>query len=226
MDVLELWKARRECRFTLKHYLSPDLAYIIGVYMGDGYAYITGRSKVKGTEAIVGLDVKNVMFAEEFKRSLERLGLKPIVAKKSDGRISVYCYSLVLYNFLKSVDLDYIRKVIVSKPELFSNFVKGFYESEGSICRPRKETCKRRGVGWRTHVQLRMYNTNRKLLETIAKGLERYGIKARVYLVKRREQYKKKSHHDLYAVVVQGVKHVENFLNFIKPVIKNNPWGE
>jgi intein-encoded DNA endonuclease-like protein len=88
---------------------SEELAYMIGVVLGDGYAYRKRRA-IKGyRDVVVGLKAMDREFVEEFARCLaEVLGRKQIRPRFRDyvGKYVVEVKSKTLYELLKKpVDL-------------------------------------------------------------------------------------------------------------------------
>jgi intein-encoded DNA endonuclease-like protein len=138
---------------------SEELAYVIGVKLGDGY---TNHNKVR-----IGLRVKDREFAIEFGRCLSKvLGRGPIKPGYINyvGLYAVEVQSKVLYEFLKKpVDLNKLKKYVEHCKRCMSAFLRGFTDSEGSVSRE----------GY-----ICVYNTDRKLLEYIKNLLKRLGIES------------------------------------------------
>jgi len=149
----------------LKH--SEELAYVIGVKLGDGYA-TRRRRAVKGYNSVtIGLKVKDREFAVEFGRCLSKvLGRRPIKPRyKSDvGKYVVEVHSQTLYELLKKpVDLGGLKKYIEHCERCMAAFLRGFADSEGSV---NKE-------GY-----ILICNTDRGLLEYVKSLLKHLGIEA------------------------------------------------
>jgi intein-encoded DNA endonuclease-like protein len=116
---------------------SEELAYVIGVKVGDGYTYRV-RSVRKGYNYVmIGLEARDREFVEEFGRCLAIvLGRKPIksiytnnVAKYYVGVGSKTLYEL----FRKPVDLDRLKKYIERCERCVAAFIRGFADSEGIV---------------------------------------------------------------------------------------------
>ncbi len=108
---------------------SPELAYVIGVIFGDGSVSF----KRKGYKYRIRLKVIDREFAEEFKRCLEALGLKPSIRLERDrtrcDRWCVEANSKILYEFLRQPKeklFEVVRKHSVE-------FLRGFFDSEGTV---------------------------------------------------------------------------------------------
>jgi intein-encoded DNA endonuclease-like protein len=146
---------------------SKELAYVIGVKLGDGY---TSRKKraIKGyNNVIIGLKVKDREFAAEFGRCLAKvLQKRPVKPKYSNslGRYVISVASKTLYELLKKpVDLDKLKKYIEHCERCMVAFFRGFVDSEGSV--------NKRGY-------VRISNTDYELLTYVKDLLKRLGIES------------------------------------------------
>jgi intein-encoded DNA endonuclease-like protein len=110
---------------------SEDLGYVIGVRLGDGYTY----EKINGH--LIGLKAKDKEFVEEFGRRLANvLGRKPIrpIFRKDIGKYVIEITSKTLYELLrKPIDLKRIRKHVEHCPKCTAAFLRGLFDSEGSV---------------------------------------------------------------------------------------------
>jgi intein-encoded DNA endonuclease-like protein len=151
---------------------SEDLAYVIGVKVGDGY--VTKRRRVhkgycgnEGFAQIIGLHVKDKEFAEEFAKRLAKIlrrePIKPRYERSSgSGYYVVEVQSKTLYELLKKpVDLDRLRKYIEHCDRCIAAFLRGFADSEGSV---------------EKNGHILIYNTDYELLKYVKKLLRRLGI--------------------------------------------------
>jgi intein-encoded DNA endonuclease-like protein len=95
---------------------SVELAYVIGVVLGDGYIKKKSRVREGYNHVIIRLEAKDKEFVEEFGRCLSVvLGRGPIKPYRLSSRIYdvVEVESKTLYEFLrKPVDLDRLKKYI------------------------------------------------------------------------------------------------------------------
>ncbi len=142
---------------------SEELAYMIGVVLGDGYA-TKGRTIKNYNNVKVGLKVKDREFAVEFARCLAMvLGRPP--KKPRYGKDAIYVVEVgseTLYQILKKpVDLDRLRQYIEHCGKCMAAFLRGFFDSEGSV--------DERGC-------LTLSNTDLKLLEYVKHLLQHLGI--------------------------------------------------
>jgi intein-encoded DNA endonuclease-like protein len=116
---------------------SEELAYVIGVKVGDGYTYRV-RSVRKGYNYVwIGLKARDREFVEGFGRCLAKvLGSRQIRPRyvKSSGRYVVEAESKTLYELLrKPVNLDRLRRYIEHCERCVSAFLRGFAYSEGNV---------------------------------------------------------------------------------------------
>jgi intein-encoded DNA endonuclease-like protein len=153
---------------------SEELAYVIGVVLGDGYA-IKKRLAIKGySDSIIGLEAKDREFVEEFARCLTKvLGRRPIKPKYRDniGRCVVKVKSKTLYELLrKPVELDRLKPYVEHCERCVAAFIRGFADSEGSV--------HKRGY-------IFIFNTNLRLLTYVKDLLKRLNIEStgpRIYV--------------------------------------------
>jgi len=144
-------------------YLRPseELAYVIGAIAGDGY--VSNPQKYK---YVIVLRVKDSEFVEEFARCIAKvLGREPPKPRpEKNGKLVVRVSSKTLYELLKKpIYIDGIRQFIEHCINCICAFLKGFFDSEGGIY----------GNG-----EIRVYNTDKSLLEYIKELLKMLGIKA------------------------------------------------
>ncbi len=141
---------------------SPELAYVVGVVVGDGCAF---KTSTRSGEYKVGAKAKDREFIEEFSRCLGRvLGReppKPIPVE--DGNFQVRVQSKVLYQLLqKPIDIERIRPFVEHSEDCIRSFLRGFFDSEGSVDKNKGE--------------ILCYNTDTRLLEYVQKLLRTLGI--------------------------------------------------
>jgi intein-encoded DNA endonuclease-like protein len=155
---------------------SEELAYVIGVKLGDGY---TSRKKraIKGYNNVtIGLKVNDREFAEEFGRCLvEVLGRRPIKPRYRNGvgKYVIEVRSQTLYELLKKpVDLARLKKYIEHCKRCMAAFLRGFADSEGCV--------DNRGY-------VNISNTDCELLTYVKELLKRFGIESTGPWPKRRQ---------------------------------------
>jgi len=144
---------------------SEELAYVVGVVLGDGYVGKKSRVRKGYNDVMIDLEAKDREFVEEFGRCLAKvLGRRPIRPRyvKSSGRYVVEVRSQTLYELLrKPVDLKRLKKYFEHCERCVAAFLRGFADSEGSV--------DKRGY-------IYIYNTDLRLLIYINELLRRLGI--------------------------------------------------
>jgi len=146
---------------------SEELAYVIGVVLGDGYVK-KGSRVIKGyNDVTIGLKARDREFVEEFARCLASvLGRGPIRPgyMKSSGRYVVEARSETLYELLrKPVDLDGLKPYVEHCERCVAAFLRGFADSEGCVDK---------------HGYIYIINTNVELLTYVKALLKRLNIES------------------------------------------------
>jgi intein-encoded DNA endonuclease-like protein len=146
---------------------SEELAYMIGVVLGDGCAYRKRRA-IKGyRDVVVGLKAMDREFVEEFAKCLAKvLGRKQIRPRFRDdvGKYVVEVKSKTLYELLKKpVDLHRLKKYIEHCEKCVAAFIRGFADSE--------RCANKRGY-------IFILNTDQRLLIYVKELLRRLGIES------------------------------------------------
>ncbi|RLF23969.1 MAG: hypothetical protein DRN15_04455 [Thermoprotei archaeon] len=178
-----------------------ELAYIIGVALGDASLGLAKRTdRPKGKRYVFKLKVRDKEFAEEVRKAIERIGLHCSGVKEYyDEREErmyyiVQCHVKRFVMFLRSLK-KYPEKVWKWIEGYEREFLKGFYESEGSLLE--KE-------------QILIYNSRKEFIDIVAECLQRLRIKYSI------------SYHECVRewIVYIPVREVPRFLTAIKPAIK------
>jgi intein-encoded DNA endonuclease-like protein len=174
---------------------TPEIAYVIGVILGDGSAYITKRKQY-----VVKLETISEDFAEEFYRCLRAVLGKGRMHRNKRGYFEVYAYSkdLVLLVKDKTRLLEYIEVYPL-------DFIRGFYDSEGSyIVQGRAE-------------KIYIANTDYWKIELVRELLERHsGIRAKIYTLRRGGGV-------YYILSITRKDDVTKFIRAVKPTIRRDP---
>lgn len=105
---------------------SPPLAYIVGVYFGDG------SISLNDYKYRIRLKVVDKEFAEAFAEALREIGTNPQFYEESDGRRKRFvaeATSKSLYKFLEKPKEE-LFEVAKAYPR---EFLKGFFDSEGYV---------------------------------------------------------------------------------------------
>ena len=191
--------------------MSDDLAYILGVYFGDGYlTFHTGSW-------LIGLHVKEKIFAESFREAMLGIGLHPsrILKSKETSRVnkikSTYyrtiAYSNKLCNFIKTIDISSLYDILTKKERLVLSFLRGCFESEGSARN-------RKGHGVVVEV---FCNTNTNLIGLVCKLLKWLGYSFSIG----KQQPQEEKWNTLYRISLHGNSTTKKkFLYLLNPIIK------
>jgi intein-encoded DNA endonuclease-like protein len=146
---------------------SEELAYVIGVKVGDGYTYRRKHAIKYYNHVWIGLKAKDKEFVEEFGRCLAKvLGRRQIRPRFRDdvGKYVVEAESKTLYELLKKpVDLERLKKYIEHCDRCVAAFIRGFADSEGCV--------DKRGY-------IFIFNADLRLLTYIMNLLRRFNIES------------------------------------------------
>ena len=189
--------------------VSGTLAYIVAVLLGDGYLRI--RKYADWFRYDVCLKVKDKAFAESFARALEKIGLHPhIRCRKDSGQYLVTATSVEFFKWFKGLDYEDIKKIASEYPV---DFLRGFFESEGSISKHRQ--------GGKCYYQVVIGNTDKKLISLVREIIEKLGYRTSLHIL---NQGKYKPEYQL--LVLGNVLEKAKFVNLIKPSIRQFPLSE
>jgi intein-encoded DNA endonuclease-like protein len=130
-----------------------ELGYVLGVLLGDGYV----------DSEKVALNCRDKEFAEAFRNALEKIGLSPTI--RFGSMWNVWACSTEFTKWVKQCNVI----EFVERNNLESAFLRGFYDSEGSLEDSNEEY---------GHKAVVFYNTNIYLLKDIKRLLDRLGIHA------------------------------------------------
>ncbi len=188
--------------------MNEDLAYVLGVIFGDGCAYY-GK-----TSWYVQLTTTSETFNRSFENALKKLGYTvttDIEKRKAPSHWKkqwrTYACSVELVRWVKKLreDINKLKELIKTKEYVIA-FLRGFYESEGSL--------KRNGAH---SVSLTISNTNKYLVEFVEELIEKIGFKTSVYTIQKKGRRK-----TAYEINLLGTyKEKLAFLEIIKPCEKN-----
>jgi len=178
---------------------SRTLAYVLGVLKGDG-SVIVRRVSERGHEYRIKLDVHSAELANSFYNALRELGLSPRIYRlKKSWYVRAFSKEFVLW-YKKSSEHELWKYINGYERE----FVRGFYEAEGSISRHSK-----------AGLRIRIVNNNTAILKLIKRHLKNsLNINPLLY---------PHSNGKAYVLEIYGMGDVGKFLDWIKPCIKNKP---
>lgn len=201
--------------------MSPDLAYILGVLKGDGYCFYANSR-----DSIIGLDVNDADFAYSFAHSLRAIGFYPSVRDTSKYSYSHTKYRVIVYDYsfvdwYEGLMLPEIKLMLEPYRELTLQFFRGIYESEGTFAWTNK----------RWSCQLRIVNTNRRLLIMLRELMRRQNYDFVLSEPRRRRKYigatrvirHKKA---ISTLSLNKRQQVKELLEAIQPAIGRKRWAE
>jgi intein-encoded DNA endonuclease-like protein len=146
---------------------SEELAYVIGVKVGDGYVGKKSRVRKGYNPVWIGLKARDREFVEGFGRCLAKVIVRRQIRPRfrdDVGKYVVEVGSKTLYELLrKPVDLDRLKKYIEHCERCIAAFLRGFADLEGSV--------NKRGY-------ICIYNTDQRLLIYVKELLRRLGIES------------------------------------------------
>lgn len=192
---------------------SPELSYIIGVYLGDANITSTLRpllrcKRNRPKRHIIQLEAKDRDFVQRFARCLckvlDRKKELPIWHLKK-GTYGTHIGSWHLHDFL-SQNLDTLKPFIEAFP---ADFIRGLADSEGSVSliKNRKYPNSKWGV-------VRIRNTNLTLLQYVQELLKRlFNINSKIYISAKKGSAKNKK--DVWELVIQKREDLLAFSEFI-----------
>jgi transcriptional regulator with XRE-family HTH domain len=102
---------------------ASEISYILGVVDGDGFHDNNGT---------IGLEVKDIEFAEKFMENLTKVGLNPN-SKPSDSKQAVWASSQDLLNWIETLD-EQNRKIqwLKEQGDIWK-YLEGQYDSDGNL---------------------------------------------------------------------------------------------
>jgi len=188
---------------------SMDLAYILGVALGDGS--VTDKGKYHR----ITLGVKDKPFAESFVRALNGIGLYNCCVHRHPSRdmwfVDIYNRALVK----RVVELRTRLGEFLETPGLQLAFLRGFYESEGSYHKSKDK------YGEET---IKIYNSNEDLLKFVGQLLRGLGFyfhfRTSTRINRRGLLHLIGREHTTYYLVTGRRAQVYRFLQEVKPCIK------
>ncbi len=185
---------------------SKELAYILGLFLGDGT--VTKHSSKKKDKVVV-IRTKYSNHAIKISETLRKLGLNPSIYldrkskynKRWNDLYAVRVFSRRFVEFIESVTASKIREMIRGHE---IDFLRGFYEAEGSLSYNKRIK----------QLHIRITNTNYEYMELVRDILQLIGFNVNV---RRRRGTKKPA----YEIELTGNNICRRFLKIVNPLIKN-----
>ncbi|PIZ89015.1 MAG: hypothetical protein COX90_01440 [Candidatus Nealsonbacteria bacterium CG_4_10_14_0_2_um_filter_38_17] len=200
--IVKLYRCNPNLRLT------ENLAYLLGTLKGDGYV---NYSK-KYNRYIIGLQNTKLKFCKEFFNVLRAINLNPSLGQnkkiKGVGKHKLYfvvANSQVFYRWYKKLSLPKLKRLLSTKRMKIS-FIKGFYESEGTIFKRKDKK-----------YHLAFINTNGNLLRVVKTLLNEIGFNLNLNGPYKATGLGKKPRYHLQTSKQQQIK---KFITTINPSIK------
>jgi intein/homing endonuclease len=189
---------------------SPELAYVAAVLLGDGYVF------ERRHHYHIGLKVRSREFAESFAEALTKMGLRPKLRQRKDnGMYVVTAQSRLFYEWFKGLRREEVEELASRFP---LDFLRGLYESEGSI------TAHFNARYNKTYFGVVITNTSEWLISLAQRLINRLGFRTSVgtYRPRSKERYKPFLQLRILGNILDKVKFVE----LINPRVKRFPLAE
>jgi hypothetical protein len=188
----------------LSKQMSPEVAYLFGVIVGDGYL---GKNYIHVTTS-------NFQFAQIIQQKfLKWSGLNSSIKYYRTGSGGFLWY--VFLNSIEAVTLFKSLKLSSLKTrKQRANFVKGFADAEGSVVI--YDNWRNTEQRFRKNYMVAIYNTNKKLMREIQNILDSLGIKSFLYKRFPKNSYSKKPNYELI-ISHKSIKKFSEIVNFNYP---------
>jgi len=196
---------------------SKELAYVIGVMLGDGYIV-----REHHYDYDIELKVKDYEFAEAFSRNIAKVLNKRFRKphwSESHNRWRIYYSSKAFYTWYRRQDLDTLKQYIEYDGDTVKYFLRGIYDSEGTNYRCRI---------------ISLANSDLELLQYVQYLLKKYfniratgpylNKKARSIHIKKNGERIRTS-HNTYCIEISRKRDVQAFLSKIGFSIKEKQLG-
>lgn len=201
---------------------SPIMPYVLGVLLGDGCVYRSGKG------CYVVLACIDRSFAEEFSNALKQVGHNVNVSGPfsrgwrvfPNGKFShprpqykVLTSSKAIYGWFQQfnpkTNPDWLKNLgaYIKTPEKIRLFLKGLYESEGSVADVSK-------YNKTNKLRIHFYNKNMRLLELIYQLLAKEGYKPAPKIC---------SYDENNCFRLELNRNTQQFLDWVRPCIKRMP---
>lgn len=188
---------------------SRELAYVLGVLLGDGH--VAGRRPDKGNSFRIRLQVVDRVFAEKFCVALRAIGLGGYVRRatqdKRPNRKPAYVTktsSRLFSDWYRTLSLDDIARLVAGYEEAF---VCGLWESEGHII----------PEGNSFDVSIGM--TREDVIDLLFKILSEWGF----FPTKQGPYKDNRGAKDIYRVILARKDDTPAFIRMIDPCIRRSP---
>jgi len=186
-----------------------ELAYLVGVYIGDGNIIRQGQGRRNYFRA----KVKSLAFASSIHYALRSVIGYARIRQDKYGYYEVRGYSRELVEYLAFWRENPLMAYEHVEDHLCKHypyvFIRGFYESEGSLLVKRHIN--------HYHRTLRMVNTDTRKITAVERALQSIGFKTTVFPSQDKRSNRKTMH---ILIVLGGMEELQRFFTVINPCIK------
>ena len=192
--------------------ISEDFAYVLGVEKGDGHCFL--RRSEHGTTAGITLKVKDVDFADHFKKVVERWsGIKSRLYKvKNSNLVRVDLSSIEVAKFIKSFDM---KNILGADKRVRNKFLQGLFDSEGGVVS--KNLDNRKYAIRRIH----FFNSDKTLIDIISFLLNELNIR---HKLKKRRNSGFGSKKLQYSILIHDKNSIYNYFRNVNFNIKRKKY--
>jgi len=181
---------------------SPEIAYILGIYLGDGWTYNYKNNY------FIGLDTIDYEFAYSFFEALKKIKLNPCIFKKKNRDIwRMVSSSKMFFNWINRLAFSKIIKIAEQHPK---QFIKGIYESEGCLSNNYDKRVNK------SYLSIILVSAEKRTILLTKRLIEKLGYHPRLNLRKPAPPRK-----PIWVLTLNKQNEIISFFNQIKPVIKN-----
>ena len=209
---LSKWEYRNN---ELQPKLSKELFYILGIIYGDGDISI--HTPINNcTQYKIDLSADDKPFVQEFINSLRNIGLshsgwiflekhnnpkwRDTYKTRANSKVFVEWYK-------KNIDLKWIKNN-ATEPGYKLYFIRGIYESEGSLLNNNGYKC------------IEIVNTDKKLMQLTKEFIEDFSFNPTIRPAKRKKRAGRENEKTIYKIGLYRDMEVQDLLDLIKPCIR------
>lgn len=178
---------------------SPEISYILGVLLGDGWVYNYNHNY------FIGLDNIEYTFCKSFLDVLKKIRLNPSIFRKGKYWRTL-ASSKLFYFWFNNLKFRDIKNIVSNYPIYF---IRGFYESEGCL-----------GINYdkrnnKKYLVITIVNSNKNIIKLTKTLIEKEGFNPRLNLRRLKPPLK-----PIWVLNLNRQKEINSFLKRIKPSIK------
>lgn len=184
--------------------LNSELAYIIGVMIGDGFCFYSKSNRtytinLKSIDKDFIINLKRKIKKEFNKNS--RIDIEKNKTCKKGYCYRLRCFSKEIFYIIESYKIEIIKNINNYQKNIQISFLNGLFDSEGYVSNPKN------------HKRIGIAMNNKKIILLCKKILSNNKINSHIYKSIKR----KKPYYDLY---ICGRNNIILFQKLLSPSIK------